>query len=281
MCPQKRVSSCKRVNRTHTGLALSSELMCVFACMSWHSRGQQKQHIYKEYVHLTTCEVHTAICCTWWHGMKEAAAVEVAGAACRYQAVDCWWYWGPLVLCGWSSRSKGKSLVYFCIAFSTRIAEQLFVASGSRQDIRVYIARIIRGAYGIVMNVASGLFSWNMAVALLTLSRTRKFPPVINRGHLSPSPICVVAFWLLLLSERSGRRMLPVERSALKMQTDGQTDRQTDELVSVYNWKNNNATLKLVFQLFTLYAYMLLYVVPWATQLGRAILVLCVLLSCT
>ena len=61
---------------------------------------------------------------------------------------------------------------------------------------------------GIVMRVASGLFSWSMAAGLLAFS-SRQFALTINHEPLSAS------HYFLFLSKRSGRRMPPAERSAL------------------------------------------------------------------
>ena len=66
----------------------------------------------------------------------------------------------------------------------------------------------IRYSCGILLRVASGLFSWNVAAGLLAFS-SRQFALTINHGPLSAS------HYFSSLSKRSGRRMPPAERSAL------------------------------------------------------------------
>ena len=74
----------------------------------------------------------------------------------------------------------------------------------------------IPGTYGILMRLASELFSWSMAEGLLAVS-SRYFPPTINHGPLSASRYF---FCFSFLSKRSERRMPPAERKALYMDTD-------------------------------------------------------------
>ena len=61
---------------------------------------------------------------------------------------------------------------------------------------------------GTDMRVASGLFSWSMVTGLLAFS-DGQLSLTINHGPLSAS------HHFSFLSERSGRRMPPAERSAL------------------------------------------------------------------
>ena len=79
----------------------------------------------------------------------------------------------------------------------------------------VYIASTsskMPGAYGMLMHVASGLFSWSTAAGLLTLSK-----PLVCTYNQSCGPLSAShnLLYLSFLSESSGRRMPPAERSAL------------------------------------------------------------------
>ena len=63
---------------------------------------------------------------------------------------------------------------------------------------------------GIVMRVASGLFSWSMAAGLLAFS-SRQFALTNQAWTFSLS----ASHYFSFLSKRSGRRMPPAERNAL------------------------------------------------------------------
>ena len=83
------------------------------------------------------------------------------------------------------------------------LATKALYSQASRQ-VDVYTSHI----HGILMRVASGLFSWSMVAGLLAFS-SRQCALTINHGPLSAS------HYFPFLSKRSGRRMPPAERSAL------------------------------------------------------------------